>query len=1667
MAYGRPTTSSSSGYGRTTLAPTSYGRPTGPATTKKKGPGGFLGALQSITGKPGDIMTPLHVMASPIGWALGHHAKDKKLRAAGHVLSAAGASPVDVAAHPSSSAKNLASMVVGLAETPTAMKKAIGKYGFAKTMAMMYHSTVADYKTRYGANWEAEARKHPLFNLADAFMVLGPALKGAAVANAVKDLGKVGEAAPALAKAERGALIKAGRSTDWAKMSPAEKLRVARAEAKTPGQFTLGKAKTRDLTLQIAKGDAVYPEGQAISSTQALSHSPLRRGVQESMDALAAQFPDLPAVGARSRITRANAAQLPRSMDRALGQIVGLDALKKLNRVEKTRLWAQVQLVKHEIDPVTKEISHDHGAVTSKIKDLRNALASEFENRNPAAMDEPSLQDWLLGAKQQGFGQPLLKRLDEAAAYTPKKGSNYERAIQPLIEATNVSENVIGDTNGFARLSQDQKRLFDRLKAMSDENGHVLPEHADSAHVVADQLREVTAMLSAKGPRLAEMMDKRRNLLSDWVKVNTPVDAPERGQWAAAMADLGWEGPQIRDALRASDMMARSARPHNPASFYAEKVGSPAGLTPQQLSVRAQALWQDFPQHGETPLIEGDAMHPAESSAYYSRAQKQVADAWGDKPYRQAGQVRAQLQKNISADEWRNAQLDNFFDQHGLNDMISQEQFQSFLATPLNMHNIHEIHRVGSNAADLEGMATIYDDPFEYGDTLLSRAPQEGEYHEIVFRLPKPPSEQAAYRGAGARHWQEENVVAHIRFHHFEEDGKQKLVVEEIQSDWASDARRGDTALTPPLTAVRAHALAVDRVLRYAGENGVDEVIFPEAHVQHVRNHAGGFLDDNEAAATWEGAIHDVPVDEARRGADEILSRGGGATSFERLYEEAYPKLAEKRLGIKGDYSTEAYHGHFSGPTGARSEPGPIRGTVFKLDEGLREKARQPSPLYQRQPEWNNVARGANELLIGKGDRLIHLFKNADVSTWLHELAHSAVYDLPEADAKILHDYYGGGKPVTSWDVASHENYARDFERFVRTADLSFLPRPVAEVFGRIQGWMRRVLGEVKNANPEAEIPQQVEDVFGRMLWRGGDDTPDVFMPHRAGAPELTGARTSRGVPRAKRDVGDYTPSRIPIFAKNNLGLLRSGLIHDDPNLLIEHVNRLISLQKANQLREFLLDKASPLMPGDTPNLETQYVVKRYGSSVDKPLYDALESAHNPSEIRSEIAKYIDSNLSDDPKVVEGWKGEGQLYVIDKKTVDMLFKYVTGKTPGATTKPITPGGQVIDAVLNSMRGLLLYANPGFYVANMVGNLGMQMFNDPRSLKYLPSAMKNGAALARGAKVDPLFERITVEMGRGPTSGGLSPERRGILGPDLGVSGSNVVGRGAERVSQGMHRIGSNAGAVVDEPFRVAAWRQEASKMGYSTDAQVKALLDQAVKDTRKRGYMKGGTKALDDLNSIRDKAEQLMLDFDSMTPFERTWLSRIIFLYPFLKASAKYPAMFAGEHPTTFGAAAQTSNVGQQFANQVLGPRPDLPLWAQGYARIPGGMANVGSIDQMSVLAGLIESATHVGHKTPVGINSPWEYLAPIMQVAAEAARGQNRYGREAGVGEIVKTDFAVPAWISALYREPSQLYTNRGEYGALLRSLRLAPFGVNPNYGSKASGKGWGGSGSSKGWGK
>src|SRR5215467_5161798 len=897
---------------------------------------------------------------------------------------------------------------------------------------------------------------------------------------------------------------------------------------------------------------------------------------------------------------------------------------------------------------------------------------------------------------------------------------------------------------------------------------------------------------------------------------------------------------------------------------------------------------------------------------------------------------------------------------------------------------------------------------------------------------------------------------------------RDKLIAATHRVDDINAELRGTRLMSSPLGPRRFATTLSNHINQFAHEQGVDRVVLSDMPTQAARN------------ATYSDDLPSFSM--SNEVFQQTMRRPPHANSaFSRLYEDEFPKALAKATGEMGHYDKAAYEGQFRNAYDqyAHTNWGPMGGTVFDLGENSARRAGEMKALYQT-AENERLPRGALEFL-KDGRRVIRIFRDGDLSTFIHELSHTAFHDLPEEDQAVLSRHYADGAPVHKWSVDAHEAYAQDFERYMAIGKAP--TRALEPVFEKIARWMGALWQTVKGEIPD--IHPEVREIFDNMF--RGQGQPDFYVPHRTQGADILGIGGTRGVPRANREIGDRVMRAATSMKRNKLALLFSGTLNPDPRLLVEQTHRVAMLERANHLRDKVWEISQPREPGLPPDIGpngTQYVVRRAGMGADSSFYDAIENAENPQQLHDTYSNFIDNHITGKPDVLANWEaalandpnGRHAIRLVNKRTVDSLFKDVTGKIPGATTKPQTTATKILDATLDTVRGMLLYANPGFYVANMLGNAGMMMMADPRAGRYMYWSMKQ--AFRRGYKADPLWHRVAVEMGRGPMSGSLS-ERTPLLDTPLrdraasvadalrspreraaaakeAITRPGAVGRGAKHVSHVWGMTGRATGRVIDDTFRVAAWRQEASKLGYDTYAKQEKLLNDAVRDSKK-DLTTAHSKALRDLNSIRDSAEQLMLDFDSMTPFEKDKLTRAIFLYPFMKAATKYPFQFLGRRPITAGIVGNLGFAAENYANQQLGPPdPNLPAWMQDYARTPWGYLPVSSLSSFQPLSGIAASVGGLGGQGQLGVNRPIEYTNPLLQMAIDMARQQSKFGKSQPMWTTFKSEVPIPAYIKQgiFGHPPGKIYANRDFMHTLERAFR-GPFQINPSVAAQEKARG------------
>jgi hypothetical protein len=199
-----------------------------------------------------------------------------------------------------------------------------------------------------------------------------------------------------------------------------------------------------------------------------------------------------------------------------------------------------------------------------------------------------------------------------------------------------------------------------------------------------------------------------------------------------------------------------------------------------------------------------------------------------------------------------------------------------------------------------------------------------------------------------------------------------------------------------------------------------------------------------------------------------------------------------------------------------------------------------------------------------------------------------------------------------------------------------------------------------------------------------------------------------------------------------------------------------------------------------------------------------------------------------------------------------------------------------------MKMSLLPLNPAYAPMNLFGNLMLNLLQQgPFAIMNLPRA----ALLSRE------------------------------LGPDVATAIDYYMGRGimhlteTDKIARHASATVSNLlGAVVDVVPRRAAFLHEAWAMGFRSGEDIENLL--------------ANPSFRDELFEIRTRANDAIIDYERLSPFERKYLQRVMFIYPWIRGATRYTFRFPAEHPILAAGFALAYERQQQMAEEQLGERP-------------------------------------------------------------------------------------------------------------------------------------------------
>lgn len=416
------------------------------------------------------------------------------------------------------------------------------------------------------------------------------------------------------------------------------------------------------------------------------------------------------------------------------------------------------------------------------------------------------------------------------------------------------------------------------------------------------------------------------------------------------------------------------------------------------------------------------------------------------------------------------------------------------------------------------------------------------ELHDKLRKKLKDPR----YVGENYRsgHWDQPNVLAHIRAQTFTDAaGRKILFLEEVQSDWHQTGRREGYKTKEPqaIATLRAN---VDAAREKAAQ--------AKAAMDQAWVDAGGAWTPKYAELAKESnakthALWDA--NSALRYAIEDAGLLDGATVPNAPFKgRAWPELALKRMlayasehgfdgiawttgemqakryslenseGMRGFYDRElpSIANDIAKKFGQRTGKTTIEGVgdvpFLATPKALRDAVMAEGlPLFQA-----GGTKGAVEFL-ADGRALIRALANPDASTGVHELAHIARrWVLNEEGGftpeQVKHAEDWAGAKGGVWDVAAEEKFARGFERYLR--DGLAPTATLAKVFAKFKEWLSKIYSTLTGSAIDLQISPEMRAVYDALVQRGPVD----------GAKRLV-ARADLAVQQGQRlDLHDLLP---------------------------------------------------------------------------------------------------------------------------------------------------------------------------------------------------------------------------------------------------------------------------------------------------------------------------------------------------------------------------------------------------------------------------------------------------------------------------------------------------------------------------------------------------------------
>lgn len=556
---------------------------------------------------------------------------------------------------------------------------------------------------------------------------------------------------------------------------------------------------------------------------------------------------------------------------------------------------------------------------------------------------------------------------------------------------------------------------------------------------------------------------------------------------------------------------------------------------------------------------------------------------------------------------------------------------------------------------------------------------------------------------------------------------------------------------------------------------------------------------------------------------------------------------------------------------------------------------------------------------------------------------------------------------------------------------------------------------------------EQRRGLLGRMVGLPEDaGASTIFAPHRE---ERTTGRikdtSGIGAPRKRRISGKTSTQQLGLNRRNRGILVETGRV--DPNLdhLIVQWGRAQSWRFVQNIRDILYGAGDEIPVGSSPR-PGWYVVDRNSRAnpqlwdnaelgSDEALHAGLEDFVNNSIMRGEDA---------DPAMYENMRQ------VDPSIVDAVFREAGVDLPGKTGRlrqSLETGGAPFDVVNGLVRTSILYANPGYYPANFIGNLIFMGLH--QGAFALPNIYEAGNTYFKNRH---LFDLISGEVGMGPTEA---------------LSARTAAGGRLDAALNLERRVTHTAAAIPDVWPRVAAWMFEAKNAGFKTADQMEELIS-------------GGSERLNQLRQqVSDRSTEAMVNFERTSPLERATLGRVFFVWPWIRGASSWATRYAREYPERTGVLAPVA-----YQEHQQDKRPYEPLGVPAYLenlvplnKVGSRVLNVGSVSPSATAAQLVQTFAGtvnamVSDVPPPKYNGLGDMINPMIDFAWYTLHSQTTLGKDVGLREaVIENSLTLSPLTSTILQATgrqkiSNIYTDQSAIGTFERRWgRVFPFPVSP----------------------